>query len=245
MPPSPPSTVTKSTPRSPRAISVASSSQKPISPTALLIPTGRPVASASSSTKSSIESTSWNAECREGEAQSSPTGIPRIPAISGVTLAPGSSPPSPGFAPCESLISIALTGAPATTSMSLSRLKVPSSLRQPKYDVPIWRMRSPPLRWYGERPPSPVFCIAPASAAPLLRAVTAGPDSDPKLIAEMFTTLAGRNALARPRGPPSTLAEGSGLCGSCRSGNAPANVRCFTYACPCTCSTSMSVPKPK
>lgn len=55
----------------------------------------------------------------------------------------------------------------------------------------------------------------------------AAPESEPKLIAEMFTTLAGRNALARPRGPPSTLAEGSGACGSCASGSAPANVRCF------------------
>ncbi|CAM5314143.1 hypothetical protein SHIRM173S_02806 [Streptomyces hirsutus] len=86
------------------------------------------------------------------------------------------------------------------------------------------------MRWYGERPPSPVFCIVPASAAPLLSAVIAAPESDPKLIAEMFTTLAGRNALARPRGPPSTLAEGSGACGSCgscASGSVSANVRCF------------------
>ena len=48
---------------------------------------------------------------RAGEMQSSPTGTPRIAAISCVTFAPGSIPPSPGFAPCESLISIARTGA--------------------------------------------------------------------------------------------------------------------------------------
>ncbi len=147
VPPSPPSMVTKSTPRSPRSIRVASSSQKPISPMALLIPTGNPVSVASSSTKSSIESTSWNAVCRDGDAQSLPAGMSRIPAISSVTFAPGSMPPSPGFAPCESLISIALTGPLATTDLSLSRLNVPSSLRQPKYDVPIWRTSSPPLRW--------------------------------------------------------------------------------------------------
>ncbi|CAM5314094.1 hypothetical protein SHIRM173S_02805 [Streptomyces hirsutus] len=84
-----------------------------------------------------MESTSLNAVCRDGEAASLPGGMPRISAISGVTFAPGSIPPSPGLAPWESLISIALTGAPATTSLSLSRLKVPSSLRQPKYAVPI------------------------------------------------------------------------------------------------------------
>ncbi len=72
-----------------------------------------------------------------------------------------------------------------------------------------------------------MLCIAPACAAPWLSAVTAAPDSEPKLIAEMFTTLPGRNAFARPRGPPSTFAEGSGDCGSCRSGSGPAKVRCF------------------
>jgi len=44
--------------------------------------------------------------------------MPRISAISGVTFAPGSIPPSPGLAPWESLISIALTGAPATGGAS-------------------------------------------------------------------------------------------------------------------------------
>ena len=72
---------------------------------------------------------------------------------------------------------------------------------------------SPPWRWYGESPPSPVLCMHPASAAPRLSAVIAVPDIEPKLIAEMFTTEAGRNALARPRGPPSTLALGRPVVG--------------------------------
>ena len=50
-----------------------------------------------------------NAECRAGETQSIALGTPRVTAISGVTLAPGSTPPWPGLAPCDSLISIILT----------------------------------------------------------------------------------------------------------------------------------------
>ena len=95
-------------------------------PTALLIPTGSPVASATISTKSSIVSTLLKTACRLGDAQSTPTGMPRISAISSVTLTPGSIPPRPGLAPCDSLISIIRTGAPAHRSTSFSRLKMPS-----------------------------------------------------------------------------------------------------------------------
>ena len=38
------------------------------------------------------------------------------------------------------------------------------------------------------QPTLPVFCVHPTSAAPRLSASTAGPDSDPKLIAEKLTT---------------------------------------------------------
>ena len=53
-------------------------------------------------------------------------------ATSGVTLAPGNMPPSPGLAPWLSLISMARTGASCTRATSRSRLKPPSSSRQPK-----------------------------------------------------------------------------------------------------------------
>lgn len=71
----------------------------------------------------------------------------------------------------------------------------------------------------------------PASAAPLFSAATALPESDPKLIPEMFTTDSGRNARLRPRAAPSTLAHGMNA--SCPTwgldaGTAPPNVRCFT-----------------
>ena len=57
-------------------------------------------------------------------------------------------------------------------------------------------------------PPSPVLCRQSASTAPRLRASTALPDSDPKLIAEMLTTDFGRNAPRRSRAAPITLAHG-------------------------------------
>ena len=64
--------------------------------------------------------------------QSTPTGTPRASAISSVTLAPGSTPPWPGLAPCEILISIIFTCGSFARRWNLSALKVPSSLRQPK-----------------------------------------------------------------------------------------------------------------
>jgi hypothetical protein len=41
-------------------------------------------------------------ECTAGEMQSTPIGMPRVAAISGVILAAGSTPPWPGLAPCDS-----------------------------------------------------------------------------------------------------------------------------------------------
>ena len=96
------------------------------------MPTGSPVASAMRSMNSMSSSTSPNAEWRAGLTQSSPSGTPRISAISGVTFAAGSMPPSPGLAPCESLISIARTGACSIRSSSRSMQKRPRSSRQPK-----------------------------------------------------------------------------------------------------------------
>jgi hypothetical protein len=124
----------------------SSSSQKSMWPTADLMPTGRPVSEATISTKSSRLSTSLNSVWRDGLEQSWSIGMPRIAAISSLIFAAGSMPPRPGLAPWLSLISIALTGAVSTTSLSRSMSNLPLSSRQPKYDVPIWKMMSPPLR---------------------------------------------------------------------------------------------------
>ena len=207
VPPSPPSMLTKSTPRPrPRAIAATRSSQNSRSPTADLMPTGSPVASATSSTKSSIESTSWKTRCRLGEAQSSPAGMPRISAISGADLrAPGSMPPSPGLAPWDSLISIARTGADATRSLSRARSKRPSRVAAAEVAVPIWKTRSPPLRWYGDSPPSPVFCRQPAIAAPRLSASIALPDSDAEAHPGDVDHRRRPERVAPARGPPEHL----------------------------------------
>ena len=81
-------------------------------------------------------------------------------------------------------------------------------------------------------PPSPVVWSAPAMAQPLFSATMALPLSEPKLMADTFTIDDGRNAAARPAGPPSTLAHGSGRFGSgcmgSSGGPATGNVTCLT-----------------
>ena len=86
------------------------------------------------------------------------------------------------------------------------------------------------MRWYGEIAPSPVLCRQPASSAPRLSASIALRDSAPKLIPDTLTTERGRNARARPRGPPSTFAEGSSTSSPACVGvgtPGPVNVRCL------------------
>ena len=81
-----------------------------------------------------------------------------------------------------------------------------------------------------------------------MSASTAGPDSEPKLIAEKFTTESGRNAPARPRAAPTTLAHGthaSWPADGDEGGATRANVACLTIGYDGVCSTSLSVPKPK
>ena len=89
---------------------------------------------------------------------------------------------------------------------------------------------SPPLRWWGDSAPSPVFWKQPARAAPLLSASMALPDSEPKLMPEMLTTEEGRKACGRPRAAPITLAQGSTI-SSCACGivaaPGPVKVRCL------------------
>ena len=110
----------------------ASSVQKASWPTADLMPTGSPVAPATCSTKSTSSGTLPKAEWRLGLTTSWPTGTPRASAISGLTFAPGSRPPTPGFAPWDSFTSMDRTGAPSTVSSRRSIENVPSGLRHPK-----------------------------------------------------------------------------------------------------------------
>jgi hypothetical protein len=68
--------------------------------------------------------------------------MPRIAAFSAVTLPPGSTPPLPGFAPCDILISNAFTTC--ASSFARSGEKLPSLSRIPYFAVPICMMMSQP-----------------------------------------------------------------------------------------------------
>ena len=71
---------------------------------------------------SGVEKALWLA----GEMQSLPISTPRISAISGLTLAAGSTPPWPGLAPWLSLISIILICGLAAAAANLSGSNPPS-----------------------------------------------------------------------------------------------------------------------
>ena len=64
-----------------------------------------------------------NAVCAGGDTTVRPTGTPRVSAISGVTFGPGSTPPSPGLAPWDSLIEIAFTVGSFAFSWNFSASK--------------------------------------------------------------------------------------------------------------------------
>src|SRR5262245_47285478 len=98
-----------------------------------LKPTGLPPDKSRNCAMKCIISTGvLNAEWRAGEMQSTPIGTPRAFAISAVTLAPGNTPPWPGLAPCDSLISTILTCRSCACAAKRSTQNEPSSLRQPK-----------------------------------------------------------------------------------------------------------------
>jgi hypothetical protein len=59
-------------------------------------------------------------------------GTPRTAAISALTLAAGSTPPMPGFAPWDSLIDTHLTASRAALSANWVRSNSPSAVRAPK-----------------------------------------------------------------------------------------------------------------
>ena len=95
-------------PRSIIALQIPRNSRR--EPTHSFIPTGLPPDSFRRVAMKSTSSTGvLNAVCAGGEITVWPTGTPRVSAISGETLTPGSTPPNPGFAPCESLIEMAFT----------------------------------------------------------------------------------------------------------------------------------------
>ena len=109
VPPSLPSTTMKSGVNLVSIMAFNMANQSSGLPMHILKPTGLPLDfSLKREINSSISIGVLNAVCWLGEMQSSPIGTPLVMAISGVILAAGRMPPCPGFAPCESLISIIL-----------------------------------------------------------------------------------------------------------------------------------------
>ena len=133
VPPSEPSTMMKSgaLPRASIALQIARNSRR--EPMQILKPTGLPpLRSRSRSMKSTSPSGVENSGCTGGETTVVPIGTPRAAATSALTLAPGSRPPSPGLAPWEILMLMALTcSSPALAAKAWSS-KRPSGVRQPK-----------------------------------------------------------------------------------------------------------------
>lgn len=133
MPPSAPSTTMKSGTMPVSSIAFAIPKNSHGWPTHSLKPVGLPPESSRSrSTNSSSPRGVENAECAAGDTQSLPIGTPRVSAISGVIFAAGSTPPWPGFAPCESFTSIIFTCGSRACFANFSGSNVPSSRRQPK-----------------------------------------------------------------------------------------------------------------
>ena len=148
-PPSPPSMARKSgaysRPRRCTASHRSFMNRQP--PMAVFTPTGRPVRSRMQAILSSSSSTLAMSRCRFGLIESRPSGMPRICAISAVTFAAGSTPPLPGLAPCDSLISNAFTALRELLQRARARSCRRAS-RTPYLAVPICMMMSqPPSRW--------------------------------------------------------------------------------------------------
>ena len=133
VPPSLPSTTTKSgpVPSSSMALQMAITSVR--RPTHSLIPTGLPPASSRMRATNATSSRGvWKAECAAGLTQSRPCGTPRTAAISAVTLAAGSTPPMPGLAPWLSFSDTHRTWSSPALSRNFSSSKPPSFVRAPK-----------------------------------------------------------------------------------------------------------------
>ncbi len=204
------------------------SCQKSMLPTADLMPTGRPVASAIVSTKSSMLSTSLNSVCRDGLEQSWPIGMPRISEISRLILAAGNMPPSPGLAPWLSLISIAFTGAEATTSLSRARSKRPSRHGSEVGGADLEdQVATLPVMWREGTLAGVVQGAGQRGA--LVERLDRGTRQRAEAHRRDVDHRVGPEAWVRPRGPPITLAEGnassSPLCTSV-CGATSENVRC-------------------
>ena len=99
------------------------------------------------------------------------------------TLRPGSSPPSPGFAPCEILI---------CSSSALARYQIVTPKRPEATCLIAERFESPlgsGLNRSGSSPPSPVLLLPPRRFIAMASVSCASAEIEPKLIAPVQNRL--------------------------------------------------------
>ncbi|MNY17441.1 hypothetical protein D3C86_1507600 [compost metagenome] len=133
VPPSLPSTTMKSGRMPVSSMALAMPMNSHGWPRQNLKPTGLPPDSSRSCAMKCIISIGVeNAVWRDGDTQSSPIRMPRVSAISLVTLCLGRMPPWPGLAPWLILISIIRTCGVRACAAKRSGSKRPSLVRQPK-----------------------------------------------------------------------------------------------------------------
>ena len=145
-----------------------------IRPAAILMPIGLPsLRMRSVSTRFRKSSALWIPANLEGLITSSPSGLFRILAISGVTLLPGKCPPIPGLVPCPILISIA-SEVFKFSSVTLYRFGTYSKIYL--YAASFSS---------GKMPPSPLHIAVPAAALPFASAIFTSLESAPNDICEI------------------------------------------------------------
>mmetsp|Transcript_57260 Transcript_57260/g.105829 ORF Transcript_57260/g.105829 Transcript_57260/m.105829 type:complete len:311 (-) Transcript_57260:324-1256(-) len=133
---------------------------------------------------SSMEYMSW---CGGGEMSPTPGVAFRVSAILPITLCPGNSPPSPGFAPCANLIcsssalarySAVTPKRPEATCLILDRKESPAAM---SHVVPP-ASNGPASSWanlMGSSPPSPVLLLPPTRFIAIAIARWASSEIDP------------------------------------------------------------------
>mmetsp|Transcript_117754 Transcript_117754/g.311112 ORF Transcript_117754/g.311112 Transcript_117754/m.311112 type:complete len:230 (+) Transcript_117754:324-1013(+) len=162
---------------------------------------------------SSMEYMSW---CGGGEIRPTPGVALRVSAILPMTLWPGSSPPSPGLAPCASLICISSALArysavtpkrPEATCLIFERTESVSNRShsaEPIFSLPSFTG----LKRSGSSPPSPVLLLPPARFIAMAMARWASSEMDPSEAAPVqkrLTMLAAGSTSSRGTGSHSSV----------------------------------------
>ena len=215
MPPSPPSTVTKSTPRCAVGHLLGKLVPEPQFSDRRL-DADRQAGSVRDLLDDSraCSSMSRNAVCRDGARRSPyPAGCPGSRAISALILAPGRSPPRPGLAPWLSLTRSRARAPERTRSTNRVEIEVAPLVAAAEVAGADLEDEIAALAVVvGEAALAGVVQQVGELGAAVERLDRAGGRASRSDIAETLTTDAGRKACLRPRGPPRTFARRATRC---------------------------------